>query len=85
MLGVTSRKIAVAAAAGALMMAGALTGCSSLSSDHVDCNVVKLQSESGRSDAEIASAIGASIADVQKCHGSESSGNKESGGEPSPY
>lgn len=85
MLGVTSRKIAVAAAAGALMMAGALTGCSSLSSDHVDCNVVKLQSESGRSDAEIASAVGASIADVQKCHGSESSGNKESGGEPSPY
>lgn len=85
MLGGTSRKIAVAAAAGALMMAGALTGCSSLSSDHVDCNVVKLQSESGRSDAEIASAIGASIADVQKCHGAESSGNKESGGEPSPY
>lgn len=85
MLGGTSRKIAVAAAAGALMMAGALTGCSSLSSDHVDCNVVKLQSESGRSDAEIASAVGASIADVQKCHGSESSGNKESGGEPSPY
>lgn len=85
MLGGTSLKITVAAAAGALMMAGALAGCGSLSSDHVDCNVVKLQSESGRSDAEIASAIGASVNDVAKCHGPETSGNKESGGEPSPY
>ncbi|MGC1342413.1 MAG: hypothetical protein WA854_08810 [Candidatus Binataceae bacterium] len=85
MLGGTSLKITVAAAAGALMMMGALAGCSSLSSDHVDCNVVKLQSESGRSDAEIASAIGASIGDVAKCHGPETSGNGESGGAPSSY
>ncbi|HVA79134.1 MAG TPA: hypothetical protein VNF27_14620 [Candidatus Binataceae bacterium] len=84
MLGI-SRKIAVAAALGSLMMAGALGGCSSLSTDHVDCNVVKLQSESGRSDAEIASALGASIGDVAKCHGPETSGNKESDTQPSPY
>ncbi|MGH7781004.1 MAG: hypothetical protein ACREQR_14395 [Candidatus Binataceae bacterium] len=80
-----SRKIVVAAALGSLMMACALGGCSSLSSDHVDCNVVKLQSQSGRSDAEIASAIGASIGDVAKCHGPETSGNSESGAAPSPY
>ena len=40
-----------------------------MSTDHVDCNVVKLQPQSGRSDAEIASAIGGSEADVAKCHG----------------
>jgi hypothetical protein len=84
MLGI-SRKIAVATALASFMMASALAGCSSLSTDHVDCNVVKLQSESGRSDAEIASALGASIADVAKCHGPETSGNKESGTQPSPY
>ena len=85
MLGGTSRKFTVAAAAAALMIVGALAGCSSLSSDHVDCNVVKLQSESGRSDAEIASAIGASVTDVAKCHGPETSGNKSEDTQPSPY
>lgn len=52
---------------GAFILAGALVGCSSLTGSHVDCNVVKLQSQSGRSNAEIASAIGASEADVAKC------------------
>ncbi|HUY26556.1 MAG TPA: hypothetical protein VMV27_03975 [Candidatus Binataceae bacterium] len=79
-----SRKLAIAAAVGSLLMAGALGGCSSLSTDHVDCNVVKLQSESGRSDAEIASAVGASITDVAKCHGAATSGDKGSGAAPSP-
>jgi hypothetical protein len=83
MLGGTSLKITVAA--GALMVMGALAGCGSLSSDHVDCNVVKLQSESGRSDAEIASALGASVNDVAKCHGPETSGNKSEDTQPSPY
>jgi hypothetical protein len=78
------RKLAIAAALGTLLLAG-LSGCSSMSSDHVDCNVVKLQQQSGRSDAEIASAIGASEADVAKCHGAESSGNKSSQGVPSTY
>ena len=78
------RKLGIAAAIGTMMVAG--SGCSSISSDHVDCNVVKLQAESGRSDAEIASAVGASEADVAKCHGPETSGNKTSGDvTPTPY
>ncbi|MGH7925811.1 MAG: hypothetical protein ACREQH_14605 [Candidatus Binatus sp.] len=72
------RKLGMAAVLGTLLLAGGVSGCSSISTDHVDCNVVKLQAESGRSDSEIASAIGASVADVAKCHGAEKSGNKES-------
>jgi len=72
------RKLGIAGALGTLLLAGGVSGCSSISTDHVDCNVVKLQTESGRSDAEIASAIGASVADVAKCHGPEMSGNKTS-------
>ncbi len=72
------RKLGMAAALGALLLAGGISGCSSISTDHVDCNVVKLQQQSGRSDAEIASAIGASEADVAKCHGPEHTSNKDS-------
>jgi hypothetical protein len=79
------RKLGMAAALGTLIMAGGLSGCSSMSTDHVDCNVVKLQQQSGRSDAEIASAIGASEADVAKCHGGETSGNKSTDAMPAPY
>jgi len=79
------RKLGMAAALGTLLLAGGLSGCSSMSTDHVDCNVVKLQQQSGRSDAEIASAIGASEADVAKCHGGEASGNKASDAVPAPY
>ena len=71
-------KLGMAAALGTLLLAGTMSGCSSISTDHVDCNVVKLQTESGRSDAEIASAIGGSVKDVAKCHGAETSGNKTS-------
>jgi len=71
-------KLGMAAALGTLLLAGGVSGCSSISSDHVDCNVVKLQQQSGRSDAEIASAIGGSVEDVAKCHGAEKSGNKTS-------
>jgi len=71
-------KLCMAAALGTLLLAGGLSGCSSMSTDHVDCNVVKLQTESGRSDAEIASAIGSSVKDVAQCHGAEKSGNKSS-------
>jgi len=79
------RKLAIVGAFGTMIIAG-LAGCSSISSDHVDCNVVKIQTESGRSDAEIASAVGGSVADVEKCHGAEKSGNKSSGDAvPSPY
>ncbi len=72
------RKLGMAAALGTLLLAGTMSGCSSISTDHVDCNVVKLQTESGRSDAEIASAVGGSIKDVEACHGPETSGNKNS-------
>ena len=70
------RKLGMAAALGTLLLAGGISGCSSMSTDHVDCNVVKLQAQSGRSDSEIASAVGASVEDVAKCHGPETSGNK---------
>ena len=73
------RKLGIAAALGAIVIVGGLSGCSSMTSDHVDCYVVKLQAESGRSDSEIASAIGANVDDVAKCHGAEKSGNKSSG------
>lgn len=80
------RKLGIAAAIGTMIIGGGLSGCSSISSDHVDCNVVKLQAESGRTDSEIASALSASEADVAKCHGPEKSGNKESGDiTPAPY
>ena len=82
------RKLGIAAALGAIVIVGGLSGCSSITSDHVDCNVVKLQTESGRSDAEIASAVGGSVEDVAKCHGTggEKSGNKTTGeSTPSPY
>ena len=82
----TFRKLGIAAAIGTLILTGGISGCSSMSTDHVDCNVVKLQQESGRSDAEIASAVGGSVADVEKCHGAETSGNKTSNDAvPSPY
>jgi hypothetical protein len=71
-------KLGIAAALGTLLLAGAISGCSSMSADHVDCNVVKLQTEAGRTDAEIASAIGAKVKDVATCHGPEKSGNKSS-------
>jgi hypothetical protein len=71
------RRLRIAATVGTLLLAGGLYGCSSMSTNHVDCNVVKLQQQSGRSDAEIASAIGASEDDVAKCHGAEHMSGKD--------
>src|ERR1700736_5466432 len=53
--------------AGALVLATAFAGCSSMGGSHIDCNIVRLQSQSGRSSSEIASALGVSEADVAKC------------------
>ena len=79
------RKLGIATALGTLLVAG-VAGCSSMSTDHVDCNVVKLQQQSGRSDSEIAAAVGGSEADVAKCHGAEHTGNKDStSAVPAPY
>ena len=41
-------------------------GCSA---SHVNCQTVKLQREANRSDSEIASALGASEAEIAKCAG----------------
>ncbi len=79
------RKMGIVAAGGSLILACALGGCSAMSGDHVDCNVVRLQSQSGRTDAEIASALGASISEVQKCHGAEKTGNGSANTMPSNY
>ncbi len=77
------RKLGIAAAFGTMLVAAGLSGCGSISSDHVDCNVVRLQTESGRSDAEIASAVGGSVEDVAKCHGAGA--QKSTGAASSPY
>ena len=74
------RNLGIFSVFGAILMAGAIGGCSSLSTNHVDCNVVKLQQGAGRSDGEIASALNASVADVAACHGPEKSGNATSTG-----
>ena len=72
-------RLGITAALGTLILAGGISSCSSMmSTDHVDCNVVKLQQQSGRSDAEIATAVGGTEADVAKCHGAERTGNKAS-------
>ena len=43
------RRLGIAGAIGTLILAGGISGCSSMmSSDHVDCNVVKLQQQSGQ-------------------------------------
>ncbi len=68
---------------GALALAGGVTGCGSLSSNHVDCNVVRLQKQAGRTDAEIASAIGESVAGVASCNAPGPSGSADSG--PAPW
>ena len=66
--------------AGALLLATSFAGCAGMEGSHIDCNIVKLQSQSGRSSSEIASALGVSEADVAKCPaagpviGSEGSG-----------
>ena len=72
---------------GAFLLATAIRGMrlSGMGGSHIDCNIVKLQSQSGRSNDEIASALGVSVDDVAKCPpagpvtGSEGSG---SGGPP---
>jgi hypothetical protein len=79
------RKLGMAAALGTLILAGGISGCSSMSTDHVDCNVVKLQQQSGRTDQEIASAVGGSVEDVAKCHGPEHTGNKDTDAVPTTY
>ncbi len=68
---------------GAFLLATAFAGCSSMGGSHIDCNIVKLQSQSGRSNSEIASALGASESDVAKCPPAGAvTGAEGSGGPP---
>ncbi len=56
------------AAAGAFLLAGAIAGCGAVGGSHVDCNIVRLQSQAGQSNSQIASALGVSESDVAGCH-----------------
>jgi len=74
-------------ATGAFLLATAFAGCGGLSGmggSRVDCNIVKLQSQSGRSNAEIASALGASVDDVAKCPPAGAVTGAEGGGSGGP-
>jgi hypothetical protein len=72
--------------AGALLVASGFAGCASLTAGRANCNVVAFQRGAGRSDSDIASALGVSDADVAACTGT-TSGDSGSGsgdsGEPS--
>lgn len=69
--------------AGAVLLAIAFGGCAGMGGSHIDCTIVKLQSQSGRSNSEIASALGVSEADVAKCPPAGAvTGAEGSGGPP---
>ena len=53
-----------------------LTGCGMVA-PHADCDQVSQQQRSGASDAEIAKATGYSVAAVQSCSQTGSSGGRE--------
>ena len=78
--------LGVATALGVLMLAG-VSGCSMFSNTNapIDCNIVKLQSDGGKTDAQIATDIGAKESEVAACHGPEQSGNKTGGMIPQNY
>ncbi|HLI79972.1 MAG TPA: hypothetical protein VKV03_08310 [Candidatus Binataceae bacterium] len=63
------------AGAGAILTIG-LAGCGMVQS-HVDCDQVAQQQRSGEDDAAIAKATGVSLADVQSCSQTGSSGGRE--------
>jgi hypothetical protein len=74
------RNLKVAVAFGTLMFAG-LSGCSMFSASNapVDCNIVKTQQAAGKTDAQIASDLGAKETEVAACRGPEQGGNKTTG------
>jgi cytochrome c553 len=77
----------ISRAIGVLILVSGLSGCSMFSTANapVDCDLVKTQVAAGKSDAQVASDIGAPVAQVAACHGPETSGNKSSGMIPSTY
>jgi len=68
---------------GAIAMAG-ISGCSMFSPENapIDCDVVKTQAQAGKTDAQIASDIGAPVEKVAACHGPAKEGNKSAGNVP---
>ncbi len=67
-----------------LLSAAAVAGCAALSAGRADCNIVRLQRGAGRSDSDIASALGVTDSDVAACpSGGESGGGETYGGEGS--
>jgi len=83
-------RIMLAGLGGALIvaaMATGLVGCGTMSPSNtpIDCDLVKVQSQSGKTDAQIAADIGAPVEKVAACHGPEKAGNKSSGMVPSNY
>jgi hypothetical protein len=81
-----ANSLGFAAALGTLMLVG-VSGCSMFSASNapVDCNVVKSQASAGKTDAQIATDLGAKESEVAACHGPEQSGNKASGMIPQNY
>src|ERR1700674_1424829 len=80
---------------GALAAAAAVSGCASLGAGRADCNIVRLQRGAGRSDSDIAAALGVTDSDVAACgaagggggggetYGGEGSAGGEGGDQPS--
>ena len=77
----------ISVAFGVVILVGGLSGCSMFSTANapVDCDLVKTQVAAGKSDAQVASDLGAPVDKVAACHGPETSGNKSSEMIPSTY
>lgn len=70
-------------ALGLVAMATALSGCGAIQlPSRVDCNVVRLQTQAGRSDSEIASALGVTAQEVEGCHAIAAARGSKAGTEP---
>jgi hypothetical protein len=80
-------KTGISAAIGVVVLVGGLSGCSMFSTSNapIDCDLVKTQLSAGKTDAQVASDLGAPVDKVAACHGPETSGNKSSGMIPSNY
>jgi hypothetical protein len=71
---------------GGFLLAGVgfvIMGSAGCSTSRANCQTVKLQRESGRSDSEIATALGLSESEIAKCGASGSSSAEAPSAEPS--
>ncbi len=81
-----ANKFGFAAVIGTLMITG-IAGCSMFSPANtpVDCDLVKTQRASGKTDAQIATDLSAKESEVAACSGAVSTGNKSAGMIPQNY